>query len=341
MKKYLLALAFFALLFGCKQQEEEIAVREPLPVNAIVAKNEEVQRSIVSSVLLQGVRKATIHSQTMGEIVWDNTHLGKSVRRGEVLLTLENSVQAANLRQAAGIAEEAKLNHSASTSLFERNSISRAEFMRSQNNLLAAETALANAQKAFNDTRISAPFDGIITMKNDAVQRGNSISIGAPLWTIVDISKVKASISFGEKEIGQIRRGAPARAEVPAAGVELSGKITAVSSGSDNLTGTFSVEAEFENPDLSVKDGMSGVVSLYIGDIKHGISAPSNVLINNRSILLAKNGRAINTPVRFESISAGRIMLLSGVYENDTIIVSGITQLSGGDTISVNITPTQ
>jgi len=336
-KIFLLTLAILVLLSGCRKQEEEIAVREPFPVNAIIAKNEPIRRSITSAVMLKGIRNTTVYSQTSGEIAWDNLRLGANVRAGEILLTLENSVQAANLRQTEGMLEEAKLNHNASERLFAQNSISRAEFVRSQNNLLAAQTAVAGAQKAFRDTRITAPFSGVISMRNDAIQRGSNLSPNTALFTIIDINKVRANLSFGEREIGLIRSGAQASVQVAAAGVELHGKITAISAGSNRQTGTFQVEAEFENPDLSVKDGMSGILSLHIGEETAGIVVPSNALVNNRSLLLAKNGRSVNAPVSFESVSAGRVMITSGISENDTIIVSGITQLASGDTISVNI----
>jgi membrane fusion protein (multidrug efflux system) len=325
------------LFFGCAKKQEEINVRVPFPVNAIIAKNEEIQGHIVSAVLLQGSKKVNIYSQTMGEVVYFNTALGKNVRAGETLLMFENSVQQANFRQATGAVEEAKLSFSANEKLFEERKISRAEFVRSQNNMFAAQTELANAQKAFNDTKITAPFDAIITMQSASIQKGNNISAGVHLFTLVDINKVKANISLGEKEIGLVKNGSQAKLIVAAAGIEVSGEITAVSAGSDSQTGTFSIEAEFNNPNLAIKDGMSGIVSLYVGETKFGISAPSNALINNRAILLAKNGLVVNTPVSVESISAGRVMILSGVSEKDTIIVSGITQLAGGDTVSVNV----
>ena len=337
MRIKIFAFVFLVLFSACEKKQEEIIVREPFPVDVIVAQKEEIQGNIVSSVMLRGVQKATIYSQAAGDIVSDRSELGKSVRAGEILLTLENSVQAANLRQATGMLEEAALNFSAIEKLFEQNSVSKAEFVRSQNNLFAAQTAVATAQKAFNDTRITAPFNAIVTMKSDAVQRGNNISPGIALFTFVDISKLKADISFGEKEIGLIRSGSAATVRVPSVDVELSGVITAVSSGSNRQTGTFLAQAEFENPNLLVKDGMSGVVSLNTGETKFGIAVPSRALVNNRSLLLAKDGKAVNVPVTFTPLSAGRIMLTGGISESDTIIVSGITQITGGDTITVNL----
>lgn len=337
MKNFLIVFVCLILFFGCAKKQSDIITREPFPVNAIIATNQEIQSSMASAVMLQGIKKVNIHSQTAGEIVSVNAQLGKNVKAGEVLLTIENSVQAANLKQSIGAVEEAKLNFDANDRLFVQNKISKAEFIRSQNNLLAAQTVLATAKKAFDDTKITAPFNGIITMQSDVIQKGNSISLGIPLFTIIDISKLKTKISLGEKEIGQIAIGSQAKVSIAAAGVDISGKITAVSSGSDAQTGTFSVEAEFENPDLSVKDGMSGIISLYSGKTQSGILTPSSSVINNRSVLLVKNGLVESVPVSVEPISAGRVMILSGVSENDTIIVSGITQLSSGDTVSVNI----
>ncbi|MCL1947040.1 MAG: efflux RND transporter periplasmic adaptor subunit [Chitinivibrionia bacterium] len=337
MKNYIFALAFLIFLLGCKKQQEEIAVEEPFAVNAIIAKKIEIRDELKSAVLLQGIKKAALHSQTTGEISSVSANLGQRVKTGEILLSLENSVQAANLKQATGAVEEAQLIFSASERLFKSKSISEAEFVRNQNNLFVAQTALASAKKAFNDTRIIAPFDGFITMKSDDVQKGNVVSMGSALFSIADISKLKANISLGEKEIRLVKNGSNAKVYVNVLDIELLGVISAVSSGSDSQTGTFLAEAVFNNPDFLVKDGMSGTASIDATETNIGIVVPITSIINNRTILVAKNGKASGVSIEYAVISQGRVLIKKGLSENDTIIVSGISQISDGDAISVNI----
>jgi membrane fusion protein (multidrug efflux system) len=295
--------------------------------------------------LLQGIKRATLHSQAIGTISEISANLGTEVKAGQVLLSLENSVQAASLKHARGAYQEAELSYSANKRLFNNSSaISKAEYMRSQIMFLATQTALASAQKSYDDRRIIAPFDGIITNVNDIVQRGNNTSVGQPMFSIVDISKIKVSVSLGEREIGRIKKGAAARVKVSAANTELEGVVLAVSSGSDSQTGAFTIEAIFDNPGLSVKDGMSGIISIETDKTRYGIAIPSSVLINNRSLLLAKNGKVQNVAVDFESVSGGRVLIRSGIEAGDTIIISGTSQLADGDLVALsvtNATPTQ
>ena len=336
--KFFFILLFLFLLYACENKKRnEIVEREPFPVNAVIAKNILIQENITVSVLLQGIKKTTLVSQTIGTISSVSINLGDVVRSGNILIATENSVQSANLKQAAGAVEEAELGFSASERLFNSKSISKAEYIRSKNNLLATQSALASARKAFDDTKITAPFDGIITNVNDIVQVGNSVSVGQPLLSIADISKLKANISLGEKEIGNIKKGISATVKIASMDVELKGIISAVSSGSDSQTGTFTVEAIFENPESLVKDGMSGIVSAQIGSPVMGITIPVTAVINGRSVFVARNGKAFSTSVEYKMISQGRVLIKKGIYENDTVIVSGITQISENDSVNINI----
>jgi membrane fusion protein (multidrug efflux system) len=338
VKKCFFILFFLIILCGCDKKKEETVVKEPFPVNAIIAKDSPIQDKTISAVLLQGIKKATLYSQTVGTISWVSAKLGDDVKSGQVLLLTENSVQAANLKQAEGALEEAQLNFLASERLFNNsNGISKAEYIRSQNMFFAAQTALASAKKTFDDTKVVAPFDGIITNVNDVVQKGNNISIAQPLFSIIDITHLKANVSIGEKEIGLIKKDAVATVKIAAVDTELSGAVSAVSSGSDFQTGAFTVEVIFENQNLSVKDGMSGVVSIETGQKRHGIIIPSNAIINNRSVYVAQDDKAHNLPIEFEQTSAGKAWVKKGISQGDTVIISGITQISQNDTVSVNI----
>ena len=88
MKNYIFALAFLIFLLGCKKQQEEIAVEEPFAVNAIIAKKIEIRDELKSAVLLQGIKKAALHSQTTGEISSVSANLGQRVKTAEILLSL-------------------------------------------------------------------------------------------------------------------------------------------------------------------------------------------------------------------------------------------------------------
>jgi membrane fusion protein (multidrug efflux system) len=339
MKKYFFTLIILFFLCACNnKKQDDIIEKEPLSVNAVVAKNTPIQDETVAAVLLQGIKKATLYSQTIGTISLVSANLGDNVRAGQTLLSTQNSVQTANLEQAKGAFEEAQLNFSASERLYNNsNGISKAEYIRSQNVLLTSQAALAAAQKAYDDTKIIAPFDGIITSVNDIVQKGNNISVGQPLFSIVDISKLKANISVGEKEIGRIKKGAPALVKIAAINAQLNGTVWAISSGSDFQTGTFAVETVFKNPDFLVKDGMSGVISIEIGEPRIGIAIPSSAVLNGRSVFAAKGGRAQNLFVEFEQVSAGKILVKKGISQGDTVIVSGITQISQDDTLNISV----
>ena len=88
---------------------------------------------------------------------------------------------------------------------------------------------------------------------------------------------------------------------------------------------------------LIKKDGMSGIVSIDASETKFGITVPVTSIVNNRTVFVARNGKAFGVHVEHSMVSQGKSFIKKGLSENDTIIVSGISQLADGDTVSVSI----
>lgn len=128
----------------------------------------------------------------------------------------------------------------------------QAESQQSQIQLAASvvkqrEAELALARNQFNNTVVTAPFDGIISKKS--VEAGQYLQIGSPVCSAVDVSHLYVSANFKETQIEDMRPGQEVDIKVDAfPGVKLKGNLQSFGGATgarfsllppDNATGNF------------------------------------------------------------------------------------------------------
>jgi membrane fusion protein (multidrug efflux system) len=111
----------------------------------------------------------------------------------------------------------------------------------------AAKAALAAARLKLGYTRISAPFDGVVSERQ--VQPGDYVNIGSNLINVVPLPDVYVIANYKETQLTRVRPGQPVEVTVDSFPRErLSGRVERIApaSGSqfallppDNATGNF------------------------------------------------------------------------------------------------------
>lgn len=123
----------------------------------------------------------------------------------------------------------------------------------------SARTALAAIERDIANTRITAPFDGVL--ESDTAELGSLLQPGGACATVLVLDPIRLVGFVAEAEVDRVRLGAPAGARL-SSGREVIGRVTFVSRSADPATRTFRVEAELANPDLSIRDGQSAEIAI-------------------------------------------------------------------------------
>jgi membrane fusion protein, multidrug efflux system len=138
---------------------------------------------------------------------------------------------------------------------------------------LQAKSGVDNAQRDFNDTVVTAPFDGIVTNVN-AIQVGSYLQASQQAFSLVSASQIWVEASPKETELTYVRPGQPATISVDTyPGVEWKGVVDSISpaSGSSfsllpaqNTTGNW-VKVVQRIPMRVRVEGMDGKPPLRVG----------------------------------------------------------------------------
>ncbi|MFO7849514.1 MAG: efflux RND transporter periplasmic adaptor subunit [Spirochaetia bacterium] len=355
------ALILTLLLFGCSGDsdsdgQEDIAggkARPALSVEAVSLTRGRLIERIEASGTVEGVREASVVSETEGVIEEVNFELGQGVDPEQTLVQVDAEIARLNMEQARQELETARIDLQTKENLLERGGSSRAEVLRSRSAVQGADARYRQTVKAYENCSISSPISGSVASKSQVISEGNYLSRGSLVARIVDLSSLRLEISVGESMIGLVETGAPADITVPAACEEesFSGRVFAVASGSDPATGSYPVVIEWENEcGDRMKSGMSAEAVITPREIEPVLIVPSAAVASRggRDIVFVAEGadkdaeRGEELIAREREVSLGRRIgnrteLLSGAEEGEVIILTGISGLTDKDPVRVTV----
>ncbi len=346
MKQVILFTALIALV-SCKPPAKEGAntvevemKKRAVAVEAIVAKLDTVSEEVRAAVVAKGINELTVMAKAGGTITSVPVAMGNKVSRGNILLTVESQVQKASLAQAKLGVAQAELNFNAMEKLYNKRSISEAEYINAKNVLSAATAALELNRFNYRNCWLKAPFNGVITYLDPVAKKGNLIGAGTPIAHIVDLAKLELHLYLGETEVTKVSKGNRASVFVSAVGEELEGVVTAVSDGADNSTGAFEVTVVVDNPNNVVKSGMSGTVIIASDDENSGVIIPRTGIVNRAGesfVMKVENGLALSVAAETRSLRGNMVLVTGDISENDTLIITGLSKLTTGDSVAVSL----
>lgn len=208
------------------------------------------------------------------------------------------------------------------------------------------EIARSNVEFLTGNTRLKAPFSGIISGKY--FEAGEMYS-GAPvapvgkaaILSLVQIDRLKVIVPVSEKYYPQIQTGMNAKISVDIyPGQEFSGKVVRIFPTIDPASHTFSVEVVTPNSSAVLRPGMFARVSFDLGEVDAVVLPALAVLkmqgSNERYLFVEKDGKAERIPVSIGARFDDRIEVISDLLKpGDRVIVSGQSRLLHGVPVQV------
>jgi len=208
------------------------------------------------------------------------------------------------------------------------------------------EIARSNVEFLTGNTRLKAPFSGIISGKY--FEAGEMYS-GAPvapvgkaaILSLVQIDRLKVIVPVSEKYYPQIQTGMNAKISVDIyPGQEFSGKVVRIFPTIDPASHTFSVEVVTPNSSAILRPGMFARVSFDLGEVDAVVLPALAVLkmqgSNERYLFVEKDGKAERIPVSIGARFDDRIEVISDLLKpGDRVIVSGQSRLLHGVPVQV------
>ncbi|WP_181257098.1 efflux RND transporter periplasmic adaptor subunit [Pseudaminobacter soli (ex Li et al. 2025)] len=274
---------------------------------------------------------------------------GDRVKKGDVLARLDSSLlraqlteQEAAIEQARATLASAEMASARAEKLLKSSAVSvetaegKATAVQTGRAQVAQAEAAANRIRVQVDrTEITAPFDGVIASKPAVV--GSIVQAGTELMTIIRDDRLEVEVRLPDKDLPSIARGQKATV-TDAAGRISAGTVSSVAEKVDRATRLGTVRIALENG-AGLKPGMFARVSIDASN-RPALTVAENALVWRGSkpavFVLGDDGKVKSRSVETGQRAGGRVAILSGLSEGESIVVSGAGFLSDGNLVRVS-----
>ncbi|GAB4232979.1 MAG: efflux RND transporter periplasmic adaptor subunit [Methyloligellaceae bacterium] len=277
--------------------------------------------------------RVNLQAETAGVVEALPIDKGAQVKKGSLVCKIETGVRGAMLKKAGAEERQAELDYEAAERLMRQGHTAKLRVAELQARLDAARAAREQAELDLARTRIRAPFDGVLEAQPAKV--GDFLAIGETCVTMVDLDPLKLVASVSEREVGLLRTGMKGTATL-ATGESVSGPIRFIASAADEKTRTFRIELDIDNPQGTLRDGVTATISIPIATDKAHKLPPSVLTLNDEGDVgvrvIEGTDRVRFMPVRILSDSSEGVWA-AGLPETVTIITVGQDYVRDGQRV--------
>lgn len=355
-----LILAIAATLSACSSERKvDASTPEIVYLKVVTATTMSVPDALEAVGTVRAFQTSQLASQATGTITQVRVREGDRVRRGEVLALIDQSEPSAALDRAVATeaaaaneltAAESDLQLAESTLaryqiLFDKQIIARQQFdevkARQQSALahrdlaraaqLQAKAAVTEAKAVLDFTRVTAPFDGVVTERK--LDPGAMASPGLPILTVEDVSRYRLEASVNENDLRYVRLGDHVPVSIDALGdTQLTGRVVQIVPAADAASRTFIIKVELPGNN-AVRSGLFGHAQFSRGQ-KQALLLPQTAVVERGQLhgayVVSADGLAELRYLTLGRTSGSQVEILAGVQNGEQVVAEpGEADLSG------------
>ncbi|KKD62523.1 membrane protein [Grimontia sp. AD028] len=286
----------------------------------------------------QGV---SVSNEVAGIVTAINFENGANVESGTVLVSLDSSVQKAQLKAQQVQLPSVRDDYNRLRKLYQERSVSEQSVEAAQSKYEAMQANIESLQATINQREIKAPFSGVLGIRN--INLGQYVSAGTDIVRLDDLSVMRVRFNVPQAQIGNLSVGQAISLTVEAfPDREYKGKINAIQPVVSDQTGLVMVQAELPNDDKTLRGGMFAAVNVALSDLGNQVVVPQTSIVfalYGNSVFVAEK-KDDETRVRQVTVEVlqrdGNFALVKGDLKFDEqVVTTGILNL--GNNTKVNI----
>lgn len=281
--------------------------------------------------------EVVVRPEIAGRITGFDFKEGEAVKAGTVLFQLDDSLYKAESSDARSQFNLAKRNYDRAKELNAKGAGTVRALDEARSQYETASAALQLADVRLQKTKIVAPFDGIVGLRDVSV--GDYVNAGQDLTTLIDNAPLKVDFQIPEIYLARISVGQTVKVTADAfPGETFTGAVYAIDPQIDTRTRSVRIRAEIPNDDGRLKPGLFVRVKVALESRPNAIVIPEQALVTeggNISVFKVVDGKAVQVPVTVGQRSIGRAEILKGLEPGDTVITAGQLKIRNGSPVNV------
>ncbi|AOW19759.1 efflux RND transporter periplasmic adaptor subunit [Urechidicola croceus] len=337
MKQFITLTALVLLMSSCSEKKETVK-KVVIPTVTVKQIKKTTENEVLNySGTIEADNIVSLGFSIPGRVSKVYVQEGQKVKKGQLLASIDvttykNAFDIAN----AGL-EQANDNFKRLNSLYQKGSLPERDFIAVKVAVAQANANKNLAAKNLSDTKLYAPFSGIITAKITEI--GATAAPGVPAFTVMKTDKVYAKASITESEISKLKIGTEAKVEIASMGETFNGKVAIVNPSADAITRTFNVKVRLDNAESKLLPGMISTIQIETGNEVSVITIPTEAIIRDANdliyVYIVKDSKAIRKRVSLGNFKGNEVIVTDGLAIDDSIIIAGQRNLKDGQTVAL------
>jgi multidrug efflux system membrane fusion protein len=294
-----------------------------------------VTRHIVAQGQVEPNREVTVRAETAGRVAEIVADEGQPVSAKDVLVRLEMDDRQAQLKKAQALLQERRKAYERVKQLGDKGYQAQRMIDEGFSALRAAEAELAEIQLQIANTKIRAPFAGILESRQ--VEVGDYVAVNGDIATIVDNDPLVVTTQIAQQSISDIKLGDSALLSF-ATGQKLDGTVRFIAPRAETATRTFRVEIEVPNPDSRIPSGTSAEARIPTGEVIAHFISPALLSLDATGqigIKTVSNAGVVEFHPTTIVLAEAQGIWVSGLPEQARIITVGQGFVRPGEAVSV------
>lgn len=335
-----------ALISGCGVGEASIADTDavqaatPVPVETTTPSRSDISATYAATASISSDADAPVTARVAGEIVELLVEEGDRVEAGQVLARLDGQRLRLEMLAAKANLDRSRKEYKRNTDLHERGLVSSAMFEGLKFDLASLTATYDLKRLNFDYSNIRAPISGVVSSRD--VKPGENLAAGQVAFRVTETSELIAYLQIPQAELAKFAAGHEATVNVAAMpDKKFAATIVRISPTIDARNGTFRATAIIDNADGHLAPGMFGRFTIAYEKHSNALVIPANALLDEdeeTTVYVVRDDEVVRRKVEVGIEEDGRVEILSGLLDDDRVVVVGHSGLRDGSKVLASVT---
>jgi membrane fusion protein (multidrug efflux system) len=329
IKRFIIAFLVLALIFGGifgykayigykNGQMMKMMKYPPASVSVAVSKIGDWQPYIHTIGNVTAINSVNVTTQVAGQVKGIYFKSGEFVHKNQLLVTLDDSLQLAQLKQYKSQLIVNKFNYLQYKKAYEKNAVSKASYIQMLSTLKQNEALINQTEVVINDMAVRAPFSGIVGIRNSSsVNLGQYIQPGTSIIPLYSINPIYIDFTMPQNDLHSLKINQKVKVELDSYHKTFIGRIKTISIDVNTVSRNITVRVIIDNGAQILRPGMFVTGRVFLPVIRSVVTVPATAVTYNPYgdfiyVVVKKNGQYI----------ANTDYVTVGQQRNDTAVIS-------------------
>jgi membrane fusion protein (multidrug efflux system) len=319
------------------QEANAASANVPEPTESVtiaVAKNRNHIQTATAIGTITALRSITLQNEVPGTVREVNLASGRVVEAGTVLVTLDVSVEQAELKEQEARAALAETLLQRIEAVGQSRAVSKTDVDRARAELDVAKAQVARTKAVIDRKIIRAPFRARVGISD--VHPGQYLNEGATLTTLQGVDEaVHVDFAVAQQVAATLKRGDIVQIFSATGSPAITGSIVAIDSRVDPSTRNATVRAKINNAEKAPAPGASVRVQVPVGNQITAIAIPVSSLRKGPAgdhVFVIQNDKDGKKRAHVRQVVSGamlgdEVLILKGLSAGEYVAASGSFKL--------------